>query len=131
MNTGTSDQSTFNLLYCPAIGAFIRYYPELGAFMRPAEAFTRPHAHLAERFPWILLSAFSGNSAPRGWVLRGYFIEADQSFYASHRTIPEKTAAGGQLVELFAPPGSYGNDTAGHVPPKEKSLPAAETASKK
>lgn len=111
MSTGTSDQSTLQLWYCPA----------LGAFRRPLEDFSEPHAHLAERFPWVLLSAFQGNSALPGWVLRAYFNEADQSFYASHRTMPEKIATGGQVVELFAAPGSYGNDTAGHVPPKERS----------
>lgn len=99
-----------------------RYCPALGAYRRPgqaANAMDQARAHLLTQFEWIPLYGFPGTPAPAGWVLRSYFSPAEDAFYASHRTMSAKTAAQVDLVELYAPPGTAGNDHAGHVPPKK------------
>lgn len=92
------------------------YCPALAAYMQPTEALPSQWHHLLTRFEWIPL--YAGVGAAEGWTLRGYYSPSESAYYASHRTMSEKTAKLPDLVELYAPPGAYGNDTAGHVPPK-------------
>lgn len=99
--------------YCPALGMYRRP----GAVPKSGKPEWLPRAHLLTNFEWLPLYTFAGR-VPTGWVLRSYFSRAEDAFYASHRTMSEKTAAQPDLLELYAPPGTFGNDTAGHVPPR-------------
>lgn len=115
MNTPASDKFAHHSWYCPAIGAYQKGQEDLPE-----------HYASLNRFPWVALYAFPDNVAPPEWVLRSYFSETDGAYFASHRTIPEKTASNGQVVMLYAAPGAPGNDNAGHVPPKKVSAVAAK-----
>jgi hypothetical protein len=111
MKTVPFENCIFHSWYCPA----------LGAYRKPREELPAHYESVTRNLPWVALFAFpEAANQPPEWVLRSYFSELDGAYYASHRTVPEKTAATGKLVELYAAPGSYGNGTAGHVPPKEK-----------
>jgi len=95
------------------------YCPGLGAYRWPDEVLPPCWAHLLTQMEWVPLYARDiGADLVAGWTLRSYYCPAESAFYASHRTMSEKTAKQ-LLVELFAPPGAYGNDSAGHVPPKK------------
>jgi hypothetical protein len=96
------------------------YCPALLAYRFPGEALPKYWQHFLTQFPWVPLYSTSGRPAPEGWVLRAYYCIPEKCFYASHRTISEKTLKQGQLVELYAPPQAYGNADAGHVPPRKK-----------
>ena len=100
------------------IPVFSWYCPALGMYRRPGASVPPELEHLLHAFDWIPLYAV-GRPEPEHWTLRSYYSPTESSFYASHRTMSVKTAAQSDLVELFAPPGSPGNDTAGHVPPKD------------
>lgn len=101
--------------YCPAIGAYRR--PGQTPMAGTSQDLAR--AHLLTQFEWLPLYGFEGAVAPDGWVLRSYFSPVENAFYASHRTMSAKTAAQVDLVELYAPPGTAGNNHASHVPPKK------------
>lgn len=101
---------TFHSWYCPA----------LGAYRWPDEVLPPYWQHLLTQFEWIPLYAIGDSTHPDGWTLRSYYCVSEKAFYASHRTMSEKTATQAVLVELYAPPGAYGNDSAAHVPPKKK-----------
>lgn len=112
MNSKLPAGATLCAWYCPALGMYHRPGPapdvETPQWLR--------HTQLLNRFEWLPLYAFAG-AVPEGWVLRSYFSPADDAFYASHRTMSEKTATHPGLEGLYAPPGTAGNDSAGHVPP--------------
>jgi hypothetical protein len=102
---------TFHSWYCPA----------LSAFRSPDEVLPAHWQHLLTQLPWVPLYAAEGAALPalpEGWTLRAYYAPDEKGFYASHRTMSDKTAKS-RLVELHAPPGAYGNDCAAHVPPKK------------
>ena len=115
MNSAMPAGATLIAWYCPALGAYRR--PAHAA--KPCAHQVRAHAHRLTQFDWLPLYDFAGAPAPSGWVLRSYFSPTEDAFYASHRTMSAKTAAQVDLVELYAPPGTAGNDHASHVPPKK------------
>ena len=114
MTTNQSSAGTLHAWYCPGLGLYRRP----GAVPKAGDPQTLARAHLLTQFEWIPLYAFGG-AAPDGWVLRSYYSPAEPSFYASHRTMSEKAAGQADLLELYAAPGTTGNDSAGHVPPKK------------
>jgi hypothetical protein len=114
MITTPTAAGTLQAWYCPALGLYRRP----GAVPKAGDPHTLARAHLLTQFEWLPLYAFAGG-APGGWVLRSYYSPAEASFYASHRTMSEKTASQADLLELYAAPGAPGNDSAGHVPPKK------------
>jgi len=105
MSTAPIQKQAPHSWYCPALGAF-----------RAAQAdvsLARLALHM--NLPWLPLYAFVGTAVPAGWVPRAYFSPDDASYYQSRRTMPDKTSASGNLVTLYAAPGTLGNDTAGYV----------------
>ena len=104
----------------PGVAFHSWYCPALSAYCFPGETLIECWQHLQTRFPWVPLYAAQGGIAPEGWVLRSYYCPDEKAFYGSHRTISEKTIAKSALLGLYAPPGTLGNDSAGHVPPKLK-----------
>ena len=114
MTTKPSTAGTLLAWYCPALGMYRRP----GAVPKAGDPQTLARAHLLTRFEWLPLYAFA-DGAPQDWVLRSYYSQAEASFYASHRTMSEKTAGQADLLELYAAPGAPGNESAGHVPPKK------------
>lgn len=96
------------------------YCPAMGAYRAPDEVLPPYWQHLLTQFEWVPLYIVDPHTTAPGWTLRSYYDADDKAFYASHRTISEKTAKQARLVELYAPPGAYGNDRAAHVPPKKK-----------
>lgn len=108
------------------------YCPAMAAYRGPDEDLPPYWQHLL-RLPWVPLYAFDDvadgaagaalpaaealPALPDGWTLRSYYAPDEKGFYASHRTMSDKTAKS-RLVKLYAPPGAYGNDSAAHVPPK-------------
>lgn len=97
------------------------YCPALSAYRWPDEELIPQWQHLLTRFPWVpLYVAAEGAAVPEGWTLRSYYCPDEKSFYASHRTISEKTIAKSVLLGLYAAHSAEGNDSAGHVPPLKK-----------
>lgn len=96
------------------------YCPALLAYRRPGEEVSPEWQFLLHRLPWVPLYSTNGLQRPAGWTLRSYYSVEERAFYASHRTISEKTLKQTSVLELYAPPGAYGNDHAAHVPPSPR-----------
>lgn len=111
--TITYPDAALRAWYCPALGLYRRP----GEVTKAPAAHTVARAHLLTGFNWFPLYSFAGPPAS-GWVLRSYFSQAEDAFYGSHRTMSAKTADQSDLLALYAPSGTPGNDSAGHVPPR-------------
>jgi hypothetical protein len=96
---------TFHSWYCPAMGMY-----------RMADEPIPQHYAKSEHFQWIPLFAFKGNP-PEGWVLRAYYSADEKAWYASHRTMSDKTATSNTLVSLCA--SVMARETARHVGPQK------------
>ena len=95
----------FHSWYCPATSMY-----------RMADEPVPPYYHVMGQRQWIPLFTATGPLSD-GWVLRSYYSPDEKAWYASHRTMPDKTAENENTMRLYAAVVSA--DDARHVGPQK------------